>query len=173
MAKIAVPDPPWTEIPHIEVDALALAEMLDCDERTVRKYAQMGIAKRTARDRYALFESIAGVVEHFRGLASQHGTAEAMRANAALKDAQRRLVDFRYEQLNSQLISLAEIKAMWGDLVQATEWLFLALPGRAKLAFPHLTGDQQAALERLSRDLLSEAAIKGDPPLPKPANRRG
>jgi hypothetical protein len=173
MAKIAVPDPPWTELPHIEVDALALAELLSCDERTLRRYAQMGIAKRAARDRYALFESIAGVVEHFRELASRQGTAEAMKANAALKDAQRRLVDFRYEQLNSQLISLAEIKAMWGDLVQATEWLFLALPGRAKPALPHLTGDQQAALEQLSRDLLSEAAIKGDPPLPKPANRRG
>jgi hypothetical protein len=173
MAKIAVPDPPWAEIPHIEVDALALAEMLDCDERSVRKYAQMGIAKRTARDRYALFESIAGVVEHFRGLASRHGTAEAMKANAALKDAQRRLVDFRYEQLNSQLISLPEIEAVWRDLVQVTEWLFLAFPERAKLALPHLTGDQQAALARLCLDMLSEAAIKGGPPLPKPANRRG
>jgi hypothetical protein len=166
MAKIAVPDPPWTELPHVEVDALALAELLSCDERTLRRYAQMGIAKRAARDRYALFESIAGVVKHFRQLASREGAAEAMKAGAALKDAQRRLVDFRYEQLNSQLISLAEIKSMWGDLVQATEWLFLALPGRAKLALPHLTGDQQAALEQLSRDLLSEAAIKGDPPLP-------
>ena len=57
--------------------------------------------------------------------------------------------------------------------MQATEWLFLAFPGRAKLALPHLTCDQQVALERLSLDMLSEAAIKGDPPLLKPANRRG
>ena len=116
MAKIAVSDSPWTELPHIEVDALALAEMLNCDERTVRNYAQMGIAKRAARDRYALFESIAGVVKHFRELASRQGTAEAMKAGAALKDAQRRLADFRYEQLKSQLISLPEAEAVWRDL---------------------------------------------------------
>ena len=166
MAEIAIPDLPWAEIPHIEVDAMTLAEWLDCDERTVRKYAQMGIAKRTARDRYALFESIGGVVEHFRELASRNGTADTMRANTQLKNAQRRLLDLRYERERAALISLPEIAKAWADLAQVTEWLFTSFPERARFKLPHLMPADHAGLEQLCLTMLGEAAFRGAPQLP-------
>jgi phage terminase Nu1 subunit (DNA packaging protein) len=158
-----------------EVDAPTLARVLGCDVRTMHLLARKGLCVRVGRNRYELFQSIGNVVEHYRRQAAGHtsadGKADAMKSNAALKDAQRRLLDFKYEQLNGQLLSIAEIEALWGDLVDATRVLFMLFPARARGDLPHLTNDDLNTLERLSLSMLREVAVKGRPPLPTPSNR--
>jgi hypothetical protein len=60
------------------------------------------------------------------------GGADVVTASAELKWAQKKLVELRYQQLAGQLLSMADVEAVWGDLVTTTKWLFLALPQRAR-----------------------------------------
>jgi phage terminase Nu1 subunit (DNA packaging protein) len=153
-----------------EVDAPTLARVLGCDERTIHMVARKGLCVRVRRNQYELFQSIGNVVEHYRRQAAGHtsadGKADAMRSNASLKDAQRRLVDLKYEELRGQLISIRETETLSSDLVQATRNLFMSLPARAHAAMPHLSSDELNALRRLSLEMLREAALQGQPPLP-------
>jgi hypothetical protein len=65
-----------------------------------------------------------------------------------------------------QLLSMADVEAVWGDLVTTTKWLFLVLPQRARMEVPGLTDAQHEGLMRLCRAMLSEVAIKGQAQLP-------
>jgi len=56
---------------------------------------------------------------------------------------------------------MREIEALWGDLVSATKWLFLAFPSCAKAALPELTDPQVADTGEICRRMLSEMAIQG------------
>jgi phage terminase Nu1 subunit (DNA packaging protein) len=109
------------------------------------------------------------VVEHLREAAGGRGTGEAMREGAALKAAQRRLVELRYQQMDGSVLSLADVEAVWADLVTATKWLFLALPERARAAWPQLGDQGQAAMAQLCAAMLRETALKGRPHMPGPA----
>jgi hypothetical protein len=86
------------------------------------------------------------------------------RALAQLFDAHGAAI--RYQQLAGQLLSMADVEAVWGDLVTTTKWLFLVLPQRARMEVPGLTDAQHEGLMRLCRAMLSEVAIKGQAQLP-------
>jgi phage terminase Nu1 subunit (DNA packaging protein) len=148
-----------------EVDEATLGRVLDCDAQEIRRYWRMGIIKRTPAKTYPLFPSIRFVVGHFRRLASGYGTGEAMRANAALRDSQRRLTDLRYDQLRGALVSMTEIEAMWGDLIQATQFLFRSIASRMRDRAPDLSREHYELLQQLTQELLREVAIAGKAPL--------
>ena len=145
-----------------------LAVVLDCDPQTIRKYARDGLAHKSGRGTYLLFPSIKGVVNHFRMLASHHGTRkhDAMRANAELRDAQRRLTDLRYQREAGELISLQDIEHAWGDLAQGAQYIVRSIPGRARAAMPHLTRQDQTTLQNVCLELLREVALSGKPQMP-------
>jgi phage terminase Nu1 subunit (DNA packaging protein) len=166
---LPVPEHASAEIPRNEVDEATLARVLRCEVQTVRKYARLGIIKRTKPGRYALFQSIGGVVEHYRQLASGHGTADAMRAGAALKDAQRKLVELRYDRENGALISMPEIEAAWADLAHTIKTMFLSLPRRLWALRPQLKPEDIEVMERLCVTMLTEAAFNGRPYVPAQA----
>ena len=130
---------PTDEVGTTEVDEATLGRVLDCDAQEIRRYWRTGIIKRTAAKKYPLFPSIRFVLGHFRRLASGYGTGEAMRANAALRDSQRRLTDLRYDQLRGTLVSMAEIEALWGELIQATQFLFRSIASRMRDRAPDLS----------------------------------
>ena len=148
-----------------EVDEATLGRVLDCDAQEIRRYWRTGIIKRTPAKTYPLFPSIRFVVGHFRRLASGYGTGEAMRANAALRDSQRRLTDLRYDQLRGALVSMTEIEAMWGDLIQATQFLFRSIASRMRDRAPDLSREHYELLQQLTQELLREVAIAGKAPL--------
>jgi hypothetical protein len=83
-----------------------------------------------------------------------------------LKEAQRRLVELKYQQLDGQLISLPDIEVLWSDLVRNSRMLFESFPVRARFELQHLSDADQLALERLVGVMLEEMAIKGEAPLP-------
>src|SRR5215831_17873271 len=108
MVDIPVPVSATAELPRVEVDEGTLAEVLRCDNSAIRKYARAGVIRRTSRGRYPFYESVGSVVEHLRQVAFGRGSADAMRAGAASKDAQRRLAEMKLATLDGQLISLRE-----------------------------------------------------------------
>ena len=100
----------------------------------VRQYAEEELAVRTGPGRFDLEASVGGVVQHLRELASSHRGegADVVKASAELKDAQRKLAELRYAQLDAQVISLPEAEMLWADLVRSARRLFQSYPrGRA------------------------------------------
>jgi phage terminase Nu1 subunit (DNA packaging protein) len=96
-----------------------------------------------------------------------------MRANAALRDSQRRLTDLRYDQLRGTLVSMTEIEAMWGELIQATQFLFRSIASRMRDRAPDLSREHYELLQQLTQELLREVAVAGKAPLPKAQNDNG
>jgi phage terminase Nu1 subunit (DNA packaging protein) len=155
------------------VDVETVARWLNCSPRMVRQYAEEGLAVRTGPGRFDLERSVGNVVLHLRELASSRRGADGtdvVKASTALKDAQRKLAELKYQQLDGQLISLREAEAAWSGLVRSGRVLFQLLPTRARLVLPHLTDADQATLEKLADDMLREIALKGPVPLPTGAS---
>jgi phage terminase Nu1 subunit (DNA packaging protein) len=152
------------------VDAEMVARWLNCSTRQVRQYAEEGLVVRTGPGRFDLERSVGNVVLYLRELASsRRGSdgADAVKASAALKDAQRKLAE---QQLDGQLMSLSEAEAVWSGLVRSGRTLVQSLPARARFVLPHLTDADQATLEKLVDDMLREIALKGSVPLPTGAS---
>jgi phage terminase Nu1 subunit (DNA packaging protein) len=155
------------------VDAETVARWLNCSTRMVRQYAEEGLVIRIGPGRFDLERSVGNVVLHLRELASSRRGADGtdvVKASAALKDAQRKLAELKYQQLDGQLISLCEAEAVWSGLVRSGRVLFQSLPARARVVLPHLTDTDQATLEKLADDMLREIALKGPVPLPTGAS---
>ena len=150
------------------VDAATVARWLNCSPRMVRQYAEEELAVRTGPGRFDLERSVGNVVLHLRELASSRrgaDGADVVKASAALKDAQRKLAELRYAQLDAQVISLPEAEMLWADLVRSARRLFQSYPrGRARA--PHLSDSDQSTLERVGEAMLREIALKGQVPLP-------
>ena len=155
------------------VDAATVARWLNCSPRMVRQYAEEGLVVRTGPGRFDLERSVGNVVLHLRELASSRrgaDGADVVKASAALKEAQRKLTELKYQQLDGQVISLPEAEAVWSELVRSGRALFQLLPTRARLVLPHLTDADQATLEKLADDMLREIALNGPVPLPTGAS---
>ena len=151
------------------VDAATIARWLNCSTRMVRQYAEEGLAVRARPGRFDLARSAGNVVLHLRELASSRrgaDGADVVKASAALKDAQRRLAELRYAQLDAQVISLPEAEMPWADLVRSARRLFQSYPARARAALPHLSDADRSTLETVGEDMLREIALKGQVPLP-------
>jgi phage terminase Nu1 subunit (DNA packaging protein) len=155
------------------VDAATVARWLNCSPRQVREYAEEGLVVRVGPGRFDLERSVGNVVLHLRELASSRRGADgvdAVKASAALKDAQRKLAELKYQQLDGQLISLPEAEAVWSGLVRSGRVLFQSLPAGARAVLPHLADADQETLEKLVDDMLREIALKGPVPLPTGAS---
>jgi phage terminase Nu1 subunit (DNA packaging protein) len=151
------------------VDAATVARWLNCSPRMVRQYAEEGLVIRTGPGRFDLERSVGNVVLHLRELASSRRGADGtdvVKASAALKDAQRKLAELRYAQLDAQVISLPEAEMLWADLVRSARRLFQCFPARARATLPHLSDADQATLEKVGEAMLREIALKGQVPLP-------
>ena len=150
------------------VDGTMLARICRLDVRTILKLAEQGIVLRVARGRFAQWESIGNIIEHYRdrasGRESKDGTVDVVKANAALRDSQRRLTDLKIAQLDGTLISLPEVRAAWAEVALHVKQMFLSLPARARFLLSHLSGRDQEVLDRLVRDMLDEVAFKADEP---------
>jgi phage terminase Nu1 subunit (DNA packaging protein) len=155
------------------VDAETVARWLNCSLRMVREYAERGLVVRIEPGRFDLERSVGNVVLHLRELASSRRGADGtdvVKASAALKDAQRKLAELKYHQLDGQLISLREAEAVWSGLVRSGRVLFQSLPARARVVLPYLPDADRVALEQLADDMLREIALKGPVPLPSGAS---
>jgi phage terminase Nu1 subunit (DNA packaging protein) len=133
---------PDASIPQV-VDSTGLACLFGCTTKTVESLATRGIVVRVAHGRYHFAESVRNYIEHLReqaaGRVGEDEAVDVIKANADFKISQRRLNDIKIAQLEGKLISIDEIEALWGELIDATKSLFLTFPSRARfdLAAPH------------------------------------
>lgn len=148
-----------------EVDEQALARILRCDPVTIRRYVRQGVIKREPNKKFALFHAIGNVVEHLRAVAGNQGSGDAQKAGAALKVTQRQLAEVKLQRLNGQLLSMAEIEMLWGDLAAASKWLFLTIPVRIR-GLLSLAPEQEEQLRGLCAAMLREVAFNGQLQLP-------
>jgi phage terminase Nu1 subunit (DNA packaging protein) len=144
------------------------------DKKTIERYAKDGLAVRVGHGRYLLGPSIHNITKRLReqaaGRLGRTDDVDAVRSSAELRDAQRRLTEIRAAKLSGELISLPDIEDAWREIGIATRQLFLSLPARARFDLPHLTGEDQKALERLVRDMLREVATEGPMRIPSTAS---
>ena len=140
-----------------------LATALDCSTRSVEKYAEQGLVLKVGRGRYKYLESIQNVVRYLRKQASTQasgdGKFDLVEESALFKQAQRKMLEMRVEQMEGRLISVAEVEDAWATLVTETRQMVLSLPGRCRMELPDLTGHEQKLIEGICRDLLTEMAL--------------
>ena len=114
---------------------------------------------------------------HLSGLASGRAgkdeNVDAAKANAELKESQKRLTELRIATMQGDLISLPDIEAAWTEISLAVKQLFLSMPARARFDLPHLTGADQKKLDELARDMLTEVAFEGEIKMPAGAEGTG
>lgn len=140
-----------------------LATALDCSTRSVEKYAEQDLVIKVGRGRYKYVESIQNVVRYLRKQASTQTTGDGkfdlVEEGALYKQAQRKMLEMRVEQMEGRLISVQEIEEAWSTLVTETRQMVLSLPGRCRMELPDLTGHEQKLIEGICRDLLTETAL--------------
>jgi hypothetical protein len=149
----------------LEVDDAVLARVLNCNRATVQRYARAGVIDRLKNRKYALYPSIAKVLDHLRVMSGRQPQGEAMAVGAALKDAQRRLTEMKLAKLDGGLMSLPEAEALWGDFMLATKWLFLSIPKRARMELG-ISAEVEGRMSELCATMLREVAFSGQMQLP-------
>jgi phage terminase Nu1 subunit (DNA packaging protein) len=159
-----------SELNEFEVAGPVLGAVLCVDAKSIQRYAAEGVAVRVGHGRYLLLQSVQNLVRRLReqaaGRIGRDQNCDAVKANAELKQAQKRLTELRIAQLEGNLISLDEVKTAWDEVALSVRQLFMSLPSRARFDLPHLSGADQKVLERLTREMLTEVATEGAVRLP-------
>jgi phage terminase Nu1 subunit (DNA packaging protein) len=152
---------PKAPAPAGSVTSQQLAEVFDCTKRMVEKYAEQGIVVRVGRGRYHFLSSVKNLVVHLRKQAAlQEGSeGSAVDEGILFRRTQRRLAEIRIAQIEGKLISREEVEEVWAALVLANRQLVLSVATRARLELPHMTGHDQATIQKLCHDILAETAL--------------
>lgn len=145
-----------------------LAQLFDCDERTIRNLAKRGVIVKAARGQYVLAASIRNYVRHLRDQASgRQGRDElidAVTENALLRRSQREGQELKNAMLAGQVIRKDDLFPAWARVVRAVRANVLALPNKIAFAMPHLTPHDREMIDQLTRDALYDAAMSDTPP---------
>src|SRR3954453_3976067 len=143
-----------------ELTAPELGELFGCDPRTIRSLASRGIMKRARHGRYKATESIKTYVVHLReqaaGRIGHDPSIDLVRENALLRRAKRRMLEIKAERLSGSLISLDEIREIWGRVFVNVRTIALAVPNRAREALPHLSRQDLNTLDDICHEVLTE-----------------
>ncbi len=146
----------------ILVDVATLASVFACDERTVRGYAERGIAVKSGRGRYLLKASTRNLIEHLRETASGRGGHEAVesltaeRARLAKEQADGHAL--KNQLARGELIEAAIVQDRWSGVCASIRQKMLAIPTQAAAAMPAMSRAEIDVLDRLIRDALTELA---------------
>lgn len=143
-----------------------LAVLLDMNERTIRKYEQVGIFVKAGRGRYLVAPSVRNYVRHLREIAAgrQGNELNAVDENARLKIAQRRNYDLKNAILERNSVPYEAIAPAWARVVRAIRSAMLAIPGEARFRLQHLTPRDAEVIGEIVRDQLEAAALTDQPP---------
>src|SRR3954463_13993908 len=157
-----------------ELTAPELGELFGCDPRAIRSLASRGIMQRTRHGRYKAAESIRAYVVHLReqaaGRIGHDPSIDIVRENALLRRARRRMIEIKYERVSNSLISIDEIREIWGRILVNVRSITIAIPNRAHKALPHLSRQDLNTLNDICREVLTEASKMEEPPLPMAAH---
>jgi phage terminase Nu1 subunit (DNA packaging protein) len=147
--------------------------MLNCDERTVQKYAAAGLAVRVGRGLYAPLDTARNIITHLRaraeGRESKDGQVDAVTENALLRRAQREIIEMQRDQKAGQLISISELEALWSALVTGERRMIESIPDQIAAEFPDMGSFEIARMKAVCERVLRESALPPKlGPLPDP-----
>jgi len=153
------------------VPVKTLAELFDCDEKTIRNLVDRGIVIRTARGRYLLSPSVTNYVRHLRAQAAgrmgSDDAIDAIKEGALLKREQRRNYELKNAVLEAAAIPVEAIEPAWSRVVRAVRAGILAAPSKIRFELPHLTAFDAEKIEGVLRMVLEDAACGDASPNPE------
>jgi phage terminase Nu1 subunit (DNA packaging protein) len=145
------------------VDSGALAQLFDCTTRQIELLAKRGICVKLGHGRYNAPASIRNYIRHLREQAASRAGIDASTdtagANVKLKETNTKLLQLRYDKQANNLIEVQIVRDGWGRIMRAVRQLVLGLPGKIAFEVPTLTLHDRAAIERICRDDLEDAAL--------------
>lgn len=150
------------------VSAATLANLLHCDERTVRKLAARGIVVRDSRGRYALAASVRNYVRHLRDVGAvrmgSDPSVDFVKEAALLRRSQREGQQLKNQILASRYISIEDAHIAWARFLRVIRGNFFRVPEKIGLEIPDLTPYDLRIIEQLCQDALDDADITDIPP---------
>ncbi|HEY8214321.1 MAG TPA: hypothetical protein VIG36_09365 [Methylocystis sp.] len=145
-----------------QVSAAVVANWTQCDERTVREYAERGVITRVARGKYALKTCVQAISRHLREVAAGRGgeaaglELSAERARLAKEQADGQAI--KNATLRGELIEADIVERRWADILSSVKAQMLGIPSELAQALPHLTRHDLDEIDRVIRDALTRAA---------------
>jgi phage terminase Nu1 subunit (DNA packaging protein) len=139
--------------------AAEVADLWGCTTRHVRRLVESGIAVRAGHNRYDARLSTRNYIAHLRQQAAGRGGADANAANARLKAAQAELLELKLKKQRGESLDRDDVRAVWSRIMIGTRNLVLGIPSAFHFEEPSLTPHAKAALERICRDRLEDAAL--------------
>jgi phage terminase Nu1 subunit (DNA packaging protein) len=139
-----------------------MAALWSCDDRTVQRMAQKGIAVKVGRGAYDLAASTKKYILHLReqaaGRAGTNPDVDPVAANVRLKTAQAEFTELRTKKEQAELISVEEVKSTWAGIMRTVKQFVLSLPNQIAFEVPTLTAHDRAVINRIIRDGLEDCA---------------
>jgi phage terminase Nu1 subunit (DNA packaging protein) len=139
--------------------AAQLASLWSCDERTVQRMAQKGVAVKVGRGAYDLATSTKNYIVHLREQAAGRGGKDTAAANIAFKESQTRLNDQKFKKEAGELIPVEEVRTTWFGIMRTVRQFVLGLPNQIAFEVPTLTAHDRKVIDRICREGLEDAAM--------------
>jgi phage terminase Nu1 subunit (DNA packaging protein) len=145
-----------------------LAALLGCEERSLRNYRARGLLVPAGRGRYRLVASLQALYRHLSasaaGRALSQRKLDADNELSLLRQSQRKLNEQKLAEAEGRLIPVAAIAPAWDRIIVATRQRMLAVPGQCRFALPHFTASDQATIDDIVREGLTELSENPPPP---------
>lgn len=150
------------------ISTATLANLLHCDERTVRKLAARGIVVRDSRGRFALAASVRNYVRHLRHVgAARIGsdpTVDPVKEAALLRRSQREGQELKNQILASRCVSLEDAHIAWARFLRVIRGNLSRVPKKIGSEIPDLTPYDLRIIGQLCQDSLDDAGITDTTP---------
>jgi terminase small subunit / prophage DNA-packing protein len=152
-----------------QISGVDLARLLGCDRRSIGNYAVKGLIVKAARGRYRLQASLQVLFRFLTaktaGRKSSEVKLDANNELALLRESQRKLNEIKLAEAEGRLLPVEAIAPAWDRIIVATRQRMLAVPSQCRFALPHLTASDQATIDDIVRDALTE--LSENPPAPE------
>lgn len=139
-----------------------MADLLTCDERTIRDHAARGLLVRAGRGLFDVAASLKIYIPNLRSVASARGGSTAQenlseaRARLAAEQADR--VALQNQISRGELIEATAVELRWSDICSQVRSRLLSIPSQLPAELPKITRAELDLIDRMIRDALTELA---------------
>lgn len=159
------PAAPVFDLDQQSVTTTELADLLGVSKRSITEFADRGIIKRAARNRFHLRGSIQLYCEHLRSVAAGRGgdgSAELTFERARLAREQADGTALKNAVARRELVPVVDVEREWSSICRKIRNAVLAVPSRARQSLPHLTAYDVDLFDREIREALTGLADDDD-----------
>jgi phage terminase Nu1 subunit (DNA packaging protein) len=172
--KFIVDTPAPATIENGQIDLPTIAWLFDCTPRSIQKLASRGVVVRTGTGRFDEKTSIRNYIRHLReqaaGRVGLDPSTDGVAANVEYKQASTELVRLRLRKEAGQVVSVEEVREVWGRIARGLRQFVLALPSKIAFEVPTLNLQDRGVIERICRDGLQDASLERGLNITEPAD---